>query len=96
MDDTTVSNIDRDAAIARLEAIQEIQSTVGWMWFIGEIHAELGIVTEDLKVAMGEQTVGRLQGRADAFAQIIDFEDTVDLMLASLRNPDEGDDDAAV
>ena len=89
MDDTTIAEVDRESAIARLEAIADTQATVGWMWFIGEIHAEMAQVEAELKTVVGEQAMGRLQGRSETLQQMLDFEDLVDLMLSNLQEEEE-------
>jgi hypothetical protein len=70
---------------ARLEAIQAVQGEMGWRWFIAEIQSEIDTIDAQLQVVSDLTSLGRLQGRRDAFEQILAFEDTVDALL----NPQE-------
>ena len=84
-DEVSLFEIDDEQTRARLEAIQAIQGDMGWRWFIAEINSEIEVIDQALRTCSAEE-LGRLQGRRDAFEQIVGFEDTVDMLL---KEPDD-------
>lgn len=81
MDEVSLTEVDQEQQRARLEAMQLTMGEMGWRWFIAEVNQELRNSEILLRGVGTEIEVGRLQGRIDAFEQIIAFEDLVDNML---------------
>jgi hypothetical protein len=89
MEELPLTQQEADQAKARLEAIQAIQGDMGWRWFIAEINTEINDLDLQLRSCDDLLELGRLQGRREAFSQIIHFEDTVDNLLRMYNTEDE-------
>lgn len=83
-EELTLIESGREEQRARLEAMRDMMGSMGWRWFCAECQQEAENCREMLLVADGEQEIGRLQGRFDAFARVLGFEDMVDVMLDNL------------
>jgi hypothetical protein len=81
MEDLSMFEIDEEQLNARLGAMQAMMGEMGWRWFMAEINQEVESIDVLLHTVSTEIDLGRIQGRRDAFIQILSFEDTVDNML---------------
>jgi hypothetical protein len=82
MEELSMMEVDEERQRTRLEAIQKIMGEMGWRWFIAEINSEIEVIDNALRYCSSDE-LGRLQGRRDAFQQVIDFEDTVENLLST-------------
>jgi len=82
-----VSLLDTDQADteARLQAMLDMMSTMGWKWFVVEAEKEKEVVREMLLVCHLDE-LRFLQGRADQLDQIIGFEDLVNNYYDSIQH----------
>jgi hypothetical protein len=85
MEEVSMFEVDDEHQRARLEAMLSIMGEMGWKWFITEINQEVSHVDLALRTVATEIELGRLQGRRDAFEQILAFEEN----LVSLQERQE-------